>query len=141
MMTGDASSDMSMNTPKGIIKDVSESHTTHDIKSNAGNSTTTSSTKGVGKGQSQRVSGGHGTVRRPVTTGKHFMEWLNNVENHLEHSSDSECRDYVKSLDKGLCEINSLLDQVRIISNLQSISEEGTITHPCCIHKCLFIFS
>ena len=40
------------------------------------------------------------------------MQYLNKVEDHLEHCSDAENRDYVKRLEKDLEEANSLLNKV-----------------------------
>ena len=52
---------------------------------------------------------------KPITTGKHFMQYLNKVEDHLEYCSDSENRDYVQKLETDLEEIGSLLEKVGII--------------------------
>ena len=52
---------------------------------------------------------------KPITTGKHFMQYLNKVEDHLEYCSDSENRDYVQKLEADLEEIGSLLEKVGII--------------------------
>ena len=52
---------------------------------------------------------------KPITTGKHFMQYLNKVEDHLEYCSDSENRDYVKKLETHLEEISALLEKVGII--------------------------
>ena len=52
---------------------------------------------------------------KPITTGKHFMQYLNKVEDHLEYCSDSENRDYVQKLETDLGEIGSLLEKVGII--------------------------
>ena len=51
---------------------------------------------------------------KPITTGKHFMQYLNKVEDHLEYCSDSENRDYVQKLETDLEEIGSLLEKVGI---------------------------
>ena len=52
---------------------------------------------------------------KPITTGKHFMQYLNKVEDHLEYCSDSENRDYVQKLETDLEEIGSLLEKVGTI--------------------------
>ena len=52
---------------------------------------------------------------KPITTGKHFMQYLNKVEDHLEYCSDSENRDYVQKLETDLEEIGSLLEKVGIL--------------------------
>ena len=52
---------------------------------------------------------------KPITTGKHFMQYLNKVEDHLEYCSDSENRDYVQKLERDLEEISKLLEKVGII--------------------------
>ena len=70
----------------------------------------TSSNKGSSKGRND-LNVGHENAR-PITTGKHFMQYLNKVEDHLEHCSDSETRDYVNRLENDLKEINLLLDKV-----------------------------
>ena len=108
MNTGKASgSDTSAYTPRERARDCEELHS-QDSKSNI---PSTSSNKGLpGKGRNE-LSMGHENVR-PITTGKHFMQYLNKVEDHLEHCSDSETREYVTKLEKDLEEISSLLDKV-----------------------------
>ena len=106
MNTGKASgSGASAYTPRERAIDL-EIHS----QNSKGNIVSTSSNKGSNKGRND-VSSGNENVR-PITTGKHFMQYLNKVEDHLEHCSDSETRDYVNRLENDLKEINLLLDKV-----------------------------
>ena len=76
---------------------------------------------------------------KPITTGKHFMQYLNKVEDHLEYCSDSENRDYVQKLETDLEEIGSLLEKVgiivRIIFLCFSIFKFASLLSDTILHK------
>ena len=98
-------SDTSAYTPKEKPKDLDDVNS-QDSKNNMLSS---SSNKGISRRNDANLS--HENIR-PITTGKHFMQYLNKVEDHLEHCSDSDTREYVNKLEEDLKEIHSLLDKV-----------------------------
>ena len=108
MNVGKASgSDTSVYTPREKPKDIDDGQS-QDSKSIAVSNSSN-------KGALPKDNNEYGITRdrtRPITTGKNFMQYLNIVEDHLEHCSDSDTRQYVNRLEKDLKEINALLDKV-----------------------------
>ena len=110
MNVGKASgSDISVCTPREKGRDLEDSQS-QDSKSNV---VSTSSNKGISSKGNVESKTGQDRIR-PITTGKNFMQYLNKVEDHLEHCSDSETRAYVNRLENDLNKINALLDKVSL---------------------------
>ena len=110
MNVGKASgSDTSVYTPREKVKDLDDAQSQDSKSIGASNS----SNKGVSRKSNNELVVTRDRIR-PITTGKNFMQYLNKVEDHLEHCSDSETREYVNRLEKDLKEINALLDKVSI---------------------------